>query len=148
MGLAHYRGLTPQNGHTQVNVVGNTNRPDRMTFVSKGAPKQCRSRMHAYWIAWFWQVPYLDWLYRCVLMVMPMSMSWSQSGVTKSKSGSLTNSSAGEPDGVPNWPTGVPSGAGCVALRTVRDGVRECERVVPPCGHGPGWLHGPEETFG
>ncbi len=65
-----------------------------------------------------------------------------------SKSGSLTNSSAGEPDGVPNWLTGVPGGAGCVALRTVRDGVRECERVVPPCGHGPGWPHGPEGTFG
>ena len=66
-----------------------------------------------------------------------------------SKSGSLTNSSAGVPnDGVPNWPTGVPSGAGCVALRTVRDGVRECERVVPPCGHGLGCAHSPGGTFG
>ena len=47
---------------------------------------------------------------------------------TKSKSGSLNYSSAGEPDGVPNWPTGVPNGAGCVALRTVWDGVVESLR--------------------
>ena len=65
-----------------------------------------------------------------------------------SKSGSLTNSSAGEPDGVPNWPTGVPHGARYVVPRNVSDGVRECERVVPPCGHGPGCTHGPGGTFG
>ena len=66
----------------------------------------------------------------------------------ESKSGSLTNSSAGEPDGVPNWPTGVTHGARYVVPRNVSDGVRECERVVPPCGHSPGWCHGPEGTFG
>ena len=41
----------------------------------------------------------------------------------QSKSGSLTHSFAGEPDGVPNWPNGVPLGAGYVVPRTGGHGV-------------------------
>ena len=47
-------------------------------------------------------------------------------GAGISKSGSLTHSFAGEPDGVPDWPNGVPLGAGYVVPRTGGHGV---ERV-------------------
>ena len=40
-----------------------------------------------------------------------------------SKSGSLTCSFAGEPDGVPDWPNGVSLGAGYVVPRTGGHGV-------------------------
>ena len=43
----------------------------------------------------------------------------------ESKSGSLTHSFAGEPDGVPDWPNGVPLGAGYVVPRTGGHGVEK-----------------------
>ena len=43
--------------------------------------------------------------------------------VCVSKSGSLTHSFAGEPDGVPDWPNGVHLSAGYVVPRTGGHGV-------------------------
>ena len=60
------------------------------------------------------------------MWVVDTVAAWRTLQKDKSKSGSLTHSFAGEPDGVPDWPNGVPLGAGYVVPRTGGHGV---ERV-------------------
>ena len=66
-----------------------------------GHQRSCESQLHEY-----------------VMNASRTSAHGRESQLHESKSGSLKNSSAGEPDGVPDWPTGVPLGAGYAVPRT------------------------------